>query len=764
MNKVKSQAATIIRKLALAFRNRSHGWRRPCTIHDVLLHGWRKARANFRLHPRHRNRQLSQFIITLLLLPGTLFAQDLTLVLTTNLEGNFSPQIENQEKNDPLILLGQSIEAEKRKTPLLWLDLGNAFYPGVLSKYSGGRAMIDFFNAFQCRSTLVSSKDLRIGADSLEFLQKKSQAALLSGNIINENKSGKKNPFKPYFIHQGGAEKIAFIALSSNKILFNIAEKDVFKIRLEQQEKALAKILEELKNKGISRRILLSGLEYSENITLINKFKEIDLVICGGDNQGKVLEGKILRMDLEGGRSIISLTAPAEYYLLHLSLGQNFGIVQITPKKTKNYADIKTDRYRDFIKRITIWKKQSGDAAGRIIAKTEGKTFEIDYKKIARLFRHRYNGEAAIIKKDAIRSFKEKENIKRISLLSSINDNYTVFVYKLTGSQLQTVHGALPEFYFDGYENSKIQDYALTSSRFYSIVSTQSVFERVETILGTTVPYENTWKDIPELITEDLTGKEEKVLYRKDFDYLDGRFRSTIDIFLSGFYENSYVKKGDSISAPAGQASESFKKWGTESKIDLTIYNDLHKIVITPYINYAKQEDIYLNNLLRGTLFYKLNIDFPAAPYHKSQVDSVVAEVEGLRPTLIRETLGSDIETEYITGKIGIGFEKKVHDPVEDAIYGFETILKFNIDFLSYFSYSLNLDSFLSLTSSEEESSSGGYIKTDIENALSFKVSELIKLSFKHKWYHYYSIKLEEHYYNSRFITSLDLKTDFKLY
>ena len=161
-------------------------------------------------------------VLTLLLLFREGAAERISVIITSNLEGRTMLQGEDYDRSDELLLLGQSILYEKnRNRGDLYVDLGNAFYPGVLSKYSYGSVMMDFFGFFQCNGALVSSKDLRIGVDNLKFLRKSRTTKLLSSNIVRDTKQ----VFDPFFIHQKGNQKTAFIGVSSKKIQFEIAEK-----------------------------------------------------------------------------------------------------------------------------------------------------------------------------------------------------------------------------------------------------------------------------------------------------------------------------------------------------------------------------------------------------------------------------------------------------------------------------------------------------------------------------------------------------------
>jgi len=268
-----------------------------------------------------------------------------------------------------------------------------------------------------------------------------------------------------------------------------------------------------------------------------------------------------------------------------------------------------------------------------------------------------------------------------------------------------------------------------------------------------------------DIITEDLQG--DRVLLKNDYEYLDRTFRVTLDMFLACSYENSRVKKGDEIFTPPGVPDESYKQLGLESRIDLTVYNNFHQFIFTPYINYFRQNDVYLQNLLRGTLVYNLNLNPFLRPYHKTQVDSVLYEAQNSRPVIMRETVGAEAEYKNqrfsLSGRIGTGFEKQIHDPVRNFFYGLEGMAKVTVYFFTYLSYAMTLDSFFSTDRLASFEKSRGLVRSEFVNALSINFNRTVSLSLKHKWFYLYSGEYRERYDYSQIVTSLDFRTDFKM-
>ena len=129
-------------------------------------------------------------LASLLYSTSVLAQTHVSILVTSNLQGKFSLDTDNQDNADPMLVLGQNIVYERSNNDIdLYLDLGNALYPGVLSKYSSGSIMVDFLDYFSCAAVLVSSKDLQVGTQNLLFMEKNKKVRFLSANIIQNGKT-----------------------------------------------------------------------------------------------------------------------------------------------------------------------------------------------------------------------------------------------------------------------------------------------------------------------------------------------------------------------------------------------------------------------------------------------------------------------------------------------------------------------------------------------------------------------------------------------
>ena len=690
------------------------------------------------------------------IVPPVQAQEPISIILTSNLQGKFSIKIESQEKTDPLLLLAQNIVHEFDNGADLYLDLGNAFYPGVLSKYSMGSAMIDFLDYFSCAAVLVSSKDLQVGTNNLEFLQKDKRVRLLSANIVKEN-----GPiFTPWLEVERQGTRIAVLGISSSKIEFDIAEKDLFGYALSDVQDAVTRPLAEIKAAGIDHIILLSGMNLRDTVNTLESNAEIDIALCGGDYTGHFFSGQASRMDLDDGRSVIMTNEGVDYFRLDLIVDDGIDIASFEPKKAEPRP---TDDffYTSFKNRLTLWKEKFIEDEVRLIANLNAVESSVDDARFTQLLRDRFDCEVAIVEENTINPSSVNQSLRPSDFLSMVNRDYFVFTFSLTGKHLKTVASRQAGLVITGLdtEQLRIQGYPLVDDRLYRVAATQPAMRSIRHMLRERIAFSNTWMTVTDLLKDDLGN--EAVVLRDNFDYLDRRFRTTIDAYFSNFIDNSGVKKGDDIEVPAGQPANTYNKWGLEDKIDLTLYNEYHRFVFTPYMLYSRNDDDYLNNILRGTFLYEYNLFEPIRPYNKFRCDTVVEDVDGLRPIVLRETLGISVLYENFTGKLGFGFEKEVQDPAKAGLYGLEVLAGIRVPFLSYLTYAFDLDVFAGI---QDDVGSPYQIRSEINNAIAVTLNSFMYLSFRHKYFYFYEGAIEQYYQNSQFIVSLDLINDWKFW
>ncbi|HNX59816.1 MAG TPA: hypothetical protein PKK43_12005, partial [Spirochaetota bacterium] len=274
-----------------------------------------------------------------------------TFVFTSNLEGGFSPSVENQEKTDPVIATYRTVRREIRERGAIYYDLGNSLYPGVLSKYSFGSVMIDYFRYSGCRGTLVSSKDLMLGSDNLSYLSRSGKVTFLSANI---HKNGQPM-FIPYDIVQADGVKIGIIGVSSSASVVGIAEKKAYNVQLAQNIPSIESAIAQAKAAGADVIMLLSGMKTDELLEALNEFPEIGIVVSGGDNRGNLYGGSVGQMKMLDGRTVVFLPSLYGIYRMKCSFNGGVSVDEFTriESDAPEYPD---SDYRRFTGRVSRWK------------------------------------------------------------------------------------------------------------------------------------------------------------------------------------------------------------------------------------------------------------------------------------------------------------------------------------------------------------------------------------------------------------------------
>ncbi len=699
---------------------------------------------------------LHYYIIYYLLLIATfssrVFAYDtLTILATSNLRGNFSLHMD--DTTDPLLAVARGIMAERATKQVdCYVDLGNAFSPGVLSKYSYGAVMLDYFEFVQCDAALVSSRDIAIGLRNLELASLTRPTQLLSINITVNNKP----VFKPYWIYKKNQLNIGFIGITSSKGVFDVAEKRVLSVSLAGYRDYLTNTIEALKSMDCKYIIILSGLSAAENMMLMKEYPDVNLILAGGDAAGLYYDVYAPRVDLEDGRSVITLSKSNGFYSIRLGLKDTLVCEKVTFSDTDK--KISDSSYNDLVERINLWKERYAEIGTATLTQNFPAT-DVSSVTIAHLLRHYYDAEVAIVDVQDVFATRIEGIVTTIDVQRIIQNDYTIFTYRLSGKQLQAI-SATTTLIFSGFSAGKIQGVAVHPERMYRVVSTQSAYDHIAALLKHELTVKNTWIPLSAVITKDIQGS--KCITRNDFSYLDNRLRFTVDINLSNVYDNSVIRTKDTASRPPGMPSKTYKKWGIEDSADFTLYNQYHRLTITPYIYYMRQDELYLQNLLRGTLFYTYMFNPYINPYHKSQVDTVVVKKDdGLRPILFRETIGASFVYSYFSGRLGVGFEKQTQDPEKDMLYGAESIFQIQIPFLNYFTYTFNLDNFITVP---EGGDSTYQIRTEIRNTVSIQINTWLALSIRHRWFYYNPLDTQIPYKYTQLLVSLDVKAKFKVF
>jgi hypothetical protein len=691
---------------------------------------------------------------TVLFLAAPLFADDFTFFITSNLEGRLNLDANASDTNMKIL---QSLYHEREgKLPVVFIDAGNAFHPGSLSRYSFGSVMYDYLSLNGCAASVVSSHDLRLGIDALTQLDR--NGIIVSSNIMQ----GKSHPFKPYTVVKAGKNRIAVTGITSPNAVIDIAEQNTRSIRIESYEKVLDDIIASIdKNEKCDAIVVVSGLTAEQNAALLKKYRKVSMIISGGDSSGDVYGAPAEQIIFPDGRRILLAGRKNGYYRAECSLTDSLRIKGFSFVKPKEYT-VAAEPYLQYEKRLNLWRdRYRSDEAALFDKKKPFKT-SVTQEKIANLMRDYYRTEIGIVRRDAFNPFQVDQSSTNFSITRDIGDDFFIYTFRMKGSDLEYAAKNYSRLLFSGYADERVQGRKINGDREYTVAATQSVYEFLsrEGVVGT--QFKNRWRSIPDLAIRDL--KEKAVLRNTDYGYLDSRFTLLFSMSLKNMFTSENVTKS-SDSVPVGSSTKSSRLWGIDDSASIIAFNNLHKFSFLPSICLSKEkinaeEPYYPANLMKGIFIYQLNLSDTVQPYHKSQYESLVKKIDDKRSAILRETAGADIATKYVTAKTGIGFEKKYQDTVTAPAYGLECSVNLTVPFLDKFTYTGTFDSFLS----KGVHSTQNYYRFNLTNALSYQLGSYVALTSQHKYYRYRDIENDTTYSSRIFSVSFDVTTDFKVF
>jgi len=690
-----------------------------------------------------------KFLFLSLLCAGALQAAtgEVTVYLTANLGGQF-PLNDNYDENEMLQTAAYLRRARDAKKNSLHFDLGNAFFPGRLSRFSFGSLTADYLQMLRLDAGLVSAGDLNIGAESLDYIRRARGIRLLSANIYRD----KSHFFDSYTVIERGGLRIATVGLTSTRSLVNYAEAKYLDLHLEPPLTTGAEAVAAAAATKPDMLIVLSGLPIREAVAFLSKNPQVDVILCGGDADTRLGQEPIRMIELPDGRRAIAM--PNGSSLMRLELVKKGKVWSLADREIVDVfaGDEKLNLPPTFERRLARWQKGFGLSEDAETKKLNFAPFRLTAQFAAATLRDGFGCDVAFVEGDDV----DEENTQPITrardIRYAVQNDYDIFTFRMRGSDLRALYLKRRNLVFSGMTDKVITGYPIRDDVYYRLCATQRGFEIAVPEGKARERHKNQWLGLSDSITRTV---EEGVT---DPDRAaDSRFRFLTTFNLSNIYETGSVANTSRIDTPPGQPVDSYFKWGLENDINFTVYNRRHSFSFNPYIFYVRQVDQIIRNLLRADITYTYNTEWFVRPYQKNRIDTVVVPVNGRSPSFLRETVGAEFSWRFITGRLGGGLEKEILDPVNDPNWGIESNIGVLWQFYPGIQYKLAFDSFSSRT----------YLgfwrhRLELNNSLIFTIAAPLTFTVSHRWYYFYLGSVDDFYNASVVLLSLDLRTTWK--
>lgn len=689
------------------------------------------------------------FFAALFLSLHSVFAapREAVFYITANLGGRFPMDSELQENK--LMRIASYVRTAKAKNPnVYYLDMGNAFFPGRLARFSFGSLTADYFQMVGLDAGLVAADDLSIGAESLDYIRRARGIRLLSANIFRDKEAF----FEPYAVLKKNSLKIGLIGLTSSHSLVGDAEAKVLNLRLDTSDAVFQSTLKKMETEKPDITVALSGLPLDQALKLQGKHEAVDILISGGDGDEAVYSEPVRRIELPDGRSAVAF--PKNASLLRLVLRQENGRWLLTEHSPIDVDAIDTpvDIPVSFLRRLTLWQK--GYTAIEENKSTEKTTapFLLTPFFAAGSLRESFGCDVAFLEEGDIESGAATPIAKKSDVRYRVLNDYNIFTFRLMGDTLQKFYTKSRDLVFSGIEKDKIIGYPIRDNVSYRVCATQRGYEIAAQRTGKRLQGNNQWTGIADSVQQ---MADEKITDPNTT--ADGRFRFLTVFNLSNIYEAGNISNTGNIVVPPGQATASYFKWGLENDINFILYNRKHSISFNPYIFYVRQSDTIVRNLLRGDLTYVYNTEWFLKPYQKSRFDTVVVPTNGQRPSILRETVGAEFKWFFLTGRLGAGLEKEIVAPSTPVRGGVEANVGILWDVFSGTQYKLLFDAF-----SSRSLNLFWNHRLEMSNSLIFTILRPLTFTVSHRLYYLYQ-GITGDFYNSSIVTfSFDMRTTWK--
>ncbi|MBS0616905.1 MAG: hypothetical protein JSR44_01860 [Spirochaetes bacterium] len=673
-------------------------------------------------------------------------AKEVTLYLTSNLAGRF-PLDKNLDDN-AMLRVGAYLRQAKNKNPAAYhFDLGNAFYPGRLSRYSFGALTADYLKMIHADAGLVAAADLNIGADSLGYINRARGIRLLSANLFRE----KKPFFGEYEILKKGDAKVAVVGFTSPRSLVNFAEAQHLDLRLEKPDVVAPNTLQKIALENPDITIALTGLALDDALVLLAHNPQIDILLCGGDSPGTIGVEPVRAIELPDGRRAIAM--PKDTPLVKLVLQKREKVWAVAERSIIDIwtSDAPKDVLPSFARRLTLWQKWFAVEEDADSKTTAFQPLQLTPQYAAASLRSSYGCDIAFLENDDIDTSANVSISRARDVRYAVQNDYDIFTFRMSGADARSFYAANPQLVFSGISQEAITGNPIRDNVDYRACATQRGYEIAAASLGKRAPAESQWSGISDSVVDAAAvGKNPD-------NVADKKFRLLTIFNLSNTYETGNVTTTANAAIPPGQPPNSYFKWGLENNVNFILYNRKHAFSFNPYIFYVRQNDQIINNLMRAQVTYTYNTEWLLKPYQRSRVDTVVVPINGLNPTFIRETAGAELNYGIFTGRFGLGFEKQVLDPATTSYAGFEATLGINWEFVPGITYSLAFDSFSATTLTGVWRN-----RIDMTNAVIFKIVDPLTFTVSHRYYYFYQESLQSLYNSSILLVSLDLRTTWK--
>jgi len=221
------------------------------------------------------------FIFSIFLISSILNAEELTIVYTNSLNGQFDSCKCKKNPHGGLVKRATVLkELRKKYSQVILLESGDFFHyekDMLLSRY-----LVRAYKKLNYDAITPGDQELSVGVEN--FIKYKRALPLICNNLVVKINGRFVRPFKRYKIIKRGNIKIGIIGSISPRAFRYSTKKIRSRIRVLNQVASIKKDVAALKRQGVHLIILLSHSGFARDKLLIRNISGLD-VIVGGHSQ-----------------------------------------------------------------------------------------------------------------------------------------------------------------------------------------------------------------------------------------------------------------------------------------------------------------------------------------------------------------------------------------------------------------------------------------------------------------------------------------------
>lgn len=253
---------------------------------------------------------------------------DLTLIHFNDIHGRIDSSGENIDFAKFFTFL-KDLRENKKNGEVILIDSGDTIHGTLFANLSKGRSIVEIYNAIGLNYSTLGNHDFNYGYDHLKNLMNIQKYKTLATNLIDEN-----NGIDSFEIKNINGFKICLFGIITPETYYKTSYKDINTLKIEEPQKSVEELLENLKNEKIDMFIGITHLgldkstkEKNRSEYLAKKFSQLDILL-DGHSHTEIKEKFIVN------KTVISQVG---------NYNRNIGIIQIKldQDKSKNIINYK---------------------------------------------------------------------------------------------------------------------------------------------------------------------------------------------------------------------------------------------------------------------------------------------------------------------------------------------------------------------------------------------------------------------------------------